>query len=79
MNNNGWIPVEKALPEIEGCYLVTMQRSGDYERPKLDVMSNCFIKERGLWSGEVFSHDHVIAWQPLPEPYKAERSKDVTI
>lgn len=70
---DGWIPVEEALPEIKGSYLVTIQRSGDYERPKLDMISNYFIKERGLWSSEDFSHDHVIAWQPLPQPYEPGR------
>lgn len=52
-----WIPVSEKLPEEHGEYLVTDK----YGR----VTS-------GLWIGNAKRWKDVIAWMPLPEPYKAE-------
>lgn len=73
--NDGWIPVEKELPEepkenpvfddkpLE-LYLVDM--GGSYPL-------------RAFWNGKQFTDGwsilKVIAWQPLPEPYRPERSE----
>ena len=54
---NEWIPVSERLPEEHGEYLVTDK----YGR----VTS-------GLWIGNAKRWKDVIAWMPLPEPYKAE-------
>lgn len=51
-----WIPVSKRLPEEEGLYLVYTE-----EQPFV-----CSFED-----GEFFI-DEVLAWMPLPEPYKAE-------
>lgn len=57
-----WIPVSEWLPEKNGRYLVTIPL-GD----SLVVKIGYFVdNERGFNSG------NVIAWLPLPEPYKAE-------
>lgn len=64
VNYSGWIPCSLGLrPEEDGLYLATLDGElvGD-EKPF--VCSNDFYK--GKWSDE----DCMIAWQPLPEPYK---------
>lgn len=74
-NNDGWIPVEERLPEepkenpvfddkpLE-LYLVDM--GGSYPL-------------RAFWNGKQFTDGwsilKVIAWRPLPEPYRPERSE----
>ena len=68
-----WVPCEKRLPEVKGEYLVTMS----------DAISGCYAtvlgysKEDG-WhydDGEHFNSfdESVIAWMPLPKPYKEGR------
>lgn len=62
--NGGWIPVSERLPE-DGTYLCTL----DGELCGIDepFTGMCGI-ENGKWDEE----GCVIAWQPLPEPYKPE-------
>ena len=55
-----WIPVSERLPEEEGLYLVYTE-----EQPFV-----CSFED-----GEFFI-DEVLAWMPLPEPYKAESEKE---
>ncbi len=53
-----WIPVSERLPEDSGDYLTTTMYGEVY----------C-----DYWTGINFNRQEVIiAWQPLPEPYKAE-------
>ena len=55
-----WIPVSERLPEKDGQYLVTYDREDEI---KVNIS---YFDRHGFWIGDV------IAWQPLPEPYKAE-------
>lgn len=59
-----WIPVSERLPDIHDyCmkYLVT-----DRHR---HIHTSLFTESRGkCW----WSHEDVIAWMPLPQPYKGE-------
>lgn len=74
--NDGWIPVEKALPEEGEEVLVWYEyfRYGDY---------NCVFQTYGIgyqydghWSGDVNGRKaRCISWQPLPESYRPERSE----
>ena len=59
-----WIPVSERLPEEDDKeYLVTMYSGGVY-----DVDTSYFWHlDNGL---SEWSMQGVIAWQPLPEPYK---------
>lgn len=64
--NDGWIPA-KEKPTEDGFYIATM--SGelvDQEEP--------FVGLAEFEDGEWVDGDDVIAWRPLPEPYKQERS-----
>lgn len=70
---NGWIPVSERLPEIkmpyEECYLVTDGRfcwMAYYIREKEWIFADCTnCKNKIDWTG-------IVAWQPLPEPYKED-------
>jgi len=64
---NEWIPCSDRLPEKSGLYLVTTPF--DSMAP---VCSRYFNKrgEQSFWSGHPMNE--VVAWQPMPEPWKGE-------
>ena len=66
--DDNWIPVEERLPE-EGTYLCTLE--GELCGIEEPFTGMCGI-ENGIWD----EPDCVVAWQPLPEPYRTERSKE---
>ena len=55
-----WIPVMERLPKENGCYLVSVKN--DHERR----YSKTAWFEKNTW----FARQNIIAWMPLPEPYK---------
>lgn len=67
-----WIPVSERLPEEDGIYLVQF-KSGNLYTCRYCEGWNCNRDHitgnvnRGL---EVFT---VVAWMPLPEPYRGEK------
>lgn len=77
-----WIPVTERLPEANGRYLITrgLNACGAmwnrvYIANYSDLMG--LKSERIWWNGNVGKSDFeriddVIAWMPLPEPYRAE-------
>ena len=77
-----WIPCDEKLPEKSGRYLVTRGLKGCnnlwneiYIVNYSDLMGLC--KEKVWWDGNVGksdfeAYDDVLAWMPLPEPYKEE-------
>ena len=62
--SSGWISVKDSLPSDEKGYLVTL-RDGEVTVAKYD-------KEEKMWVDtiEEYYEYPVIAWQPLPAPYK---------
>ena len=78
-NNDGWIPVEERLPEVDAdieetiedddCpeYLVTIRGASESTVLKYSL--------DGAWFDENGYVYDVIAWCPLPEPYRPERSE----
>lgn len=65
-DDDDWIPVEEGLPEDERMVLVTyMTKSGipSVDRARFDGK---------YWRGSGFM-GRVIAWRPLPEPYKPKK------
>ena len=83
--NDGWIPVEEWMPEEYGEYLVTIVPSAGYLWAKRiianfsDLMG--IVKKPIFYTGEVGKIDFeditdmVVAWRPLPESYRPERSE----
>ena len=78
--NDGWISVEERLPEVDAdteetiedddCpeYIVTIR--GASESTVLKYSPD------GAWFDENGYVYDVIAWRPLPEPYRPERSRE---
>ena len=82
--NSGWIPCSERLPEESGYYLVTYHdcSNGNF-LPKYD---DIYVRRLHYQISERFTgwnyprnvsnrvehdcHKEVIAWQPLPEPFK---------
>lgn len=61
---NGWIPVSERLPE-DGTYITTLD--GELVGQEEPFTGMC-----GIENGKRDDEDCVIAWMPLPEPYKED-------
>ena len=73
--NNGWIPVEERLPNLNGVYNVTR------------LIDDAFISDSAYFDGQDTWHNDnrvnharpyltdIVAWQPLPEPYRQKEQK----
>ena len=67
---NSWIPCSESLPEEKGEYLVTYHPCyWDNVQQDIKVGIDSF---RGKTSWAKKKHQRVIAWMPLPEPYKGD-------
>lgn len=64
-----WIPVSEKLPESDDDVIVTCKSCRTGKKFTSTDYRNC---KTGEWS--YFGRD-VIAWQPLPEPYREESVK----
>ena len=62
-----WIPVSERLPEKDGDYLVTKERS--LRRLTVDI-STWFESEEA--NHGFYEASAVVAWAQLPEPYREE-------
>ena len=75
--NRRWIPVSERLPEEQKFYLVTIAKNTGghdieycfYECGKWLIIADGNSEENTCWEEEV---KKVVAWMPLPEPYKPE-------
>lgn len=77
-----WMPVSEMLPNINGIVLVQRGTYAECKgKPIIDIAkftnrkTGFFEREKGFyqaWYSMPFKYDDVIAWQPLPEPYKGE-------
>ena len=73
--NDGWIPVEERLPEEP-------KENPEFEGKKIELylvtVKGTKYSFRAMWNGKFFtdgwSKCNVIAWCPLPEPYRPERN-----
>ena len=80
--NGGWIPVTERLPEEDNCTGSGVQFSDDVLMSVLNIVNEeDFIDFGHTIDGEWYSIVEkkriqngfdVIAWMPLPQPYKAE-------
>lgn len=67
-----WIPVEERLPE---------KPENGYQEPEYNVMIKDAIipttlkfTSKGKWKDDLGQEYEIIAWRPLPEPYRPEGS-----
>ena len=70
--NGGWIPVEERLPKAGEHVLVSFRSAGF-------LPATAIISENGRWNmlqgAKGFNDvtEDVIAWRPLPEPYRPKK------
>lgn len=69
---NGWIPASERLPEKCEDVLTSVKFTGCLGRYGTFKKIG-HIDYYGKWSGDCIGGE-VIAWMPLPEPYKEDRS-----
>lgn len=74
-DGNGWIPVSERMPE-DGIPCICTVYNTDIYRDNIQVYDNYLVYDEYTeqWIDddmELCPYD-VIAWMPLPEPYKAE-------
>ena len=90
----GWIPVTERLPESSGAYLVRPSDGALEDYSDLDAVMiipyEADAEAFGWWTerfdpvslgciGSDFYEVEVIAWMPLPEPYKYEEADDDSV
>lgn len=74
--NDDWVSVEERLPEEP-------KENPEFEGKKIELylvtVKGTKYPFRAMWNGKFFtdgwSKCNVIAWRPLPEPYRPERSE----
>lgn len=82
-NNGGWIPIKERKPAEDGEYLLWGKISEDEESDYQFIGNyDACGEEFGDWEdyydsstlgfldSELHKYHEVLAWQPLPEPYK---------
>lgn len=73
--NDGWIPVEERLPKVNTTYNVTRYIDGHF------ISDSAYFDGQNTWhSDNRVNHARpyladVIAWQPLPEPYRPGKER----
>ena len=67
--NDGWVPVEERLPEE----YETVMAVDEYNYNFIAVYNQRYGFKTNDICGDA---DKVIAWRPMPEPYKPERSEE---
>lgn len=71
---NEWIPIEERLPEEKGLYLVAYHPCY-WDNVKEDVLVGIDnFTGKTSWSRR--KYQRVIAWMPLPDPYKGSENND---
>lgn len=68
VSNNGWIPCSERLPEKATTYEVTEEVVVNSK--KLYIVEHRIFGTEGEWL--LPSNRKVIAWMPLPQPFKEE-------
>lgn len=78
-----WIPTAKRMPGKDGRYLVFYEGTiigsrieimwyGEPLMPNVDVDGKHFYRSDDEWGDIIY--DEVIAWMPLPKPFKENKA-----
>ena len=72
--SNGWIPCSERLPEDDSICIVTVE----YPNNKTMVDYGWFDRKSVCWfvGMQEFRTSNILAWQPLPEPYKESEKNE---
>ena len=71
-----WIPVSERLPETSGRYLAYIVNKHDDKLKYIMTCEYVVDRHRYWFPDDECASDNVIAWMPLPEPYKSQESED---
>ena len=89
LKSTNWIPVSERLPEDEKEYLVTLEKVYGTPEKLYGIANYLKFGDAGYWKEkkygylewDKYSDGHggtkmykVIAWMPLPEPYKEDQA-----
>lgn len=77
--NDGWIPVEERLPEEKKTVLVQWEKYDRHLNVTLTYLDVMWLEDEEDVVFETINgipNGRVIAWRPLPEPYRPERSEE---
>ena len=80
-DNDGWIPVEERLPEPNCDVLVQWEKYERYTDTIYTYMDKMWFDSMDENGNAIFEtiggtpNGKIIAWQPLPEPYRPEKEK----
>ena len=72
-SNDGWIPVEDGLPEEGGEVEVTIEEMADSAGGMIYYTKTAWVQEERWVIKRNPYNPRVIAWRPLPEPYKPKK------
>lgn len=67
-----WIPVSERLPEVGHRVIFSMKNDEIYIGTLHTSYNDLKITLEPTGIGYVYSLENVVAWMPLPQPYKAE-------
>ena len=73
-----WIPCSERLPVSDGIYIVDDYRHGKHWIHTVGYMkrSNSWCEQHGIYYDDKYGRydkqEDIIAWMPLPEPYREE-------
>lgn len=65
-----WIPCSERLPQRQDSENTILKMYITQSRH--EIVRIGFVDENGIWRNEHGNRMFVIAWQPLPQPYKGE-------
>lgn len=69
----GWIPVSERLPDVEISEKTKHGLTIDNGEDFLVTHENGYVFATEFWAkAKRFSDERIVAWMPLPEPYKQE-------
>ena len=68
--NDGWIPVEKRMPEEVGTYIIDALDG----RRNIVTFAKWQNRYKRFDMTGARSHWRIIAWRPLPEPYQPKNN-----
>ena len=69
--NDGWIPVEERVPEEECYKVIVCSKQGNIDTG----IYSPYTKQWFIGNISALGKG-IIAWRPLPEPYRPERSEE---
>lgn len=71
LGEHEWIPCSERLPSEDGDYLCTIPLDADETYTEvLTFHKGRFYEDDDEWGATY--HDDVLAWMPLPEPYRED-------